>query len=237
MGKNEMNIRLKAVWLGASMALIGSMITPAMADEWNKKTEFEFNSPVAVPGKVLDAGKYVFQLLDTQDRNIVQIFSVDPEGNQRLVTTIMAVPDYLTKAPDKAIVRFEERPGDSPEAIHSWFYPGDNYGWEFVYPKNERLEASSDSTTAIAPAPVDAPAPPPLPVVTDANAEPTLMAEQTVTVTAEEQAVIPEADSDGQQSAALPETAGNGGIQLLAGIAMLGCGILTAGVSFCKSQA
>ncbi len=153
MGKNEMNIRLKAVWLGASMALIGSMITPAMADEWNKKTEFEFNSPVAVPGKVLDAGKYVFQLLDTQDRNIVQIFSVDPEGNQRLVTTIMAVPAYLVNVPDKPTIRFEERPGDSPEAIRSWFYPGDNYGWEFVYPKSERLATSSDLTSAVPPAP------------------------------------------------------------------------------------
>jgi hypothetical protein len=49
--------------------------------------------------------------------------------------------------------------------------------------------------------------------------------------------VIPSADNDGQESTTLPETAGNGGIQLLAGIAMLGCGMLTAGVSFCKSQA
>jgi hypothetical protein len=219
------------------MALIGSLITPAMADQWNKKTEFEFSGPVEVPGKVLDAGKYVFQLLDTQDRNIVQIFSVDPEGNQRLVTTIMAVPDYLMKAPDKPIVNFEERRGDSPEAIHSWFYPGDNYGWEFVYPRSERLEASSDSTTAIAPAPVDAPAPAPLPVVTDANTEPTLMAEESITVTEEEQVVIPDADNDGLQTLVLPETAENGGIQLLAGIAMLGCGMLTALVSFCKSQA
>jgi hypothetical protein len=208
-----------------------------MADEWNKKTEFEFSGPVEVPGKVLDAGKYVFQLLDTQDRNTVQIFSVDPQGNQRLVTTIIAVPDYAMEAPDKPIVHFEERRGDSPEAIHSWFYPGDNYGWEFVYPKSERLEPSSGSTAAVALAPVDAPAPTPLPLVTDANTEPSLIAEETVTVTQEEQVVIPDADNDGLQTLVLPETAGNGGIQLLAGIAMLGCGILTAGVSFCRSQA
>ena len=118
-----MNIRLKAVWLGASLALIGSLITPAMADEFNKKTEFEFSGPVEVPGKVLDAGKYVFQLLDTQDRNIVQIFSLDPEGNQRLVTTIMAVPDYLMKAPDKPIVNFEERRGHAPKRFTAGFIP------------------------------------------------------------------------------------------------------------------
>jgi hypothetical protein len=232
-----MNIRLKAVWLGASIALIGSVITPAMADEWNKKTELEFSGPVEVPGKVLNAGKYVFQLLDSQDRDVVQIFSVDPEGNQRLVTTIMAVPDYLMNAPDKPIIQFEERRGDSPEAIHSWFYPGDNYGWEFVYPKSERLETSPGSSAAVGTVLVHAPAAEPAPVVTDANTEPILMAEETVTVTAEEQALIPEADSDGQQSTTLPETAGNGGIQLLAGVAMLGCGMLTALMSFCKSQA
>ena len=232
-----MNIRLKAAWLSASLALIGSLITPAMADTWNKKTEFEFSGPVEVPGKVLDGGKYVFQLLDTLDRKTVQIFSVDPEGNERLVTTIIAVPDYVMEAPDKPVLHFEERRGDSPEAIHSWFYPGDNYGWEFVYPKNERLEASSESTSAVATAVVDAPALEPPPVVTDASTEPTLVAEKTITVMEEEQVVIPAADSDGLQTLVLPETAGNGGIQLLAGIAMLGCGILTAGVSFCKSQA
>ena len=121
-----MNIKLKAAWVGMSLALTASLITPAMADEWDKKTEFQFSSPVEVPGRVLDAGKYVFQLLDSQsDRNIVQIFSVDPEGNQRLVTTIMAVPAYVVNVPDKPTIRFEERRGDSPEAIRSWFHPGD----------------------------------------------------------------------------------------------------------------
>lgn len=229
-----MNIRLKAVWLGASMALISSMMTPAMADEWDKKTEFEFSGPVEVPGKVLDAGKYVFQLLDTQDRNIVQIFSVDAEGNQRLVTTVMAVPDYLVETPDKPTIQFEERRGGSPEAIHGWFYPGDNYGWEFVYSKND---AASGSTAAVATSPADAPAPEPLPVITDADTEPTLVAEEAISVMEEEQFVIPAADNDGLQTLVLPETAGNGGIQLLAGIAMLGCGMLTALVSVCKSQA
>ena len=63
------------------------------------------------------------------------------------------------------------------------------------------------------------------------------MAEETISVMEEEQFVIPFADSDRQQSTTLPETAGNGGIQLLAGVAMLGCGMLTGLVSFCKSQA
>ena len=55
-----------------------------------------------------------------------------------------------------AIVQFEERKSGSPEAIHSWFYPGENTGWQFIYPKEETL--TSMNTTAPA-APADTPAP------------------------------------------------------------------------------
>jgi LPXTG-motif cell wall-anchored protein len=38
------------------------------------------------------------------------------------------------------VINFEERPANSPEAIHSWFYPGANYGEEFVYPKTRATQ-------------------------------------------------------------------------------------------------
>jgi hypothetical protein len=70
-----MTMKLNRFLLSASLALIGSILTPAIADEWNKETKLTFSAPVAVPGKVLDAGKYVFRLADSQsDRNIVQSF-------------------------------------------------------------------------------------------------------------------------------------------------------------------
>src|SRR3984893_9409154 len=99
-----MNIRFKAMWLSASLALMGSMIAPAIADEWNKETQLEFSGPVEVPGKVLAAGKYVFKLADSEsDRNIVQIFSEDANGGQKLVTTTIAIPDYRQETPEKTI--------------------------------------------------------------------------------------------------------------------------------------
>src|SRR5260370_456301 len=73
-----MKITINALWLGASMALMAAMVTPTMADEWNKETVLEFSGPVEVPGKVLTPGKYVFKIADSEsDRNIVQIFSDD----------------------------------------------------------------------------------------------------------------------------------------------------------------
>ena len=152
-----MKIKFDALWLGASMALMTAILTPLMADESNKETKLEFSGPVEVPGKVLAAGKYVFKIADSEsDRNIVQIFSEDAHGDQKLVTTTMAIPDYREDTPEKTIIQFEERPSGSPEAIHSWFYPGENTGWQFVYPKGERSQMSSQTTLA-APA---SPAPP-----------------------------------------------------------------------------
>ena len=81
----------------------------------------------------------------------------DANGDQKFVTTTMAIPDYREETPEKTIIQFEERPSGSPEAIHSWFYPGDNTGWQFVYPKGERSQMSSNTTPADA---APAPAPP-----------------------------------------------------------------------------
>ena len=130
-----MNTRLTTLCLTGFLALTSFVARPLLADEWNKRTEFQFSAPVQIPGHTLAAGKYVFQLADSDsDRNLVQIFSEDSAGRQNLVTTLMVVPDYLGETPDKPVVHFEERPSGSPEAIHSWFYPAENTGWEFVYP-------------------------------------------------------------------------------------------------------
>jgi hypothetical protein len=114
------------------------MTKPVMADEMNKRTEFQFSAPVEIPGTVLAAGKYVFELANDQsDRNLVQVFSEDSNGEESLVATLQTIPDYVSNTPDKPLIHFEERPSGSPEAIHSWFYPGENTGWEFLYSKAE----------------------------------------------------------------------------------------------------
>jgi hypothetical protein len=131
-----MNIKLNALGLGGFLALTSFLAQPAKADEWNKRTEFQFSAPVEIPGKVLEPGKYVFQIIGGEtNRNVVEVFSEDSNGKETLVETVMANPDYTTQTPSKPIVHFEERHSGMPEAIHSWFYPGDNTGWEFTYPK------------------------------------------------------------------------------------------------------
>ncbi|MBI4455011.1 MAG: LPXTG cell wall anchor domain-containing protein [Acidobacteria bacterium] len=119
------------------LGLLGAMTLPtARASERDKKTIVTFNEAVEVPGAVLPAGTYVFRLLDSvSDRSTVQIFN---EDETHLYATLHTNPAYRFQPPDSA--EFVLRPGHSPDAIRTWFYPGNSYGWEFVYPKRQAME-------------------------------------------------------------------------------------------------
>src|SRR3984893_16400237 len=123
----------QAVFAALCVVTLGVGLTPsAAADESDKKTIVTFNAPVEVPGKALPAGTYVFKLLDsTGNRNIVQIYDKD---EKKLLATMLAIPDYRMQPSDKPVITFEERPSGTPEALRAWFYPGDTYGQQFVYP-------------------------------------------------------------------------------------------------------
>ena len=241
-----MNIKLKAVCVGGLFALTSFLAQPVRADEWNKRTEFQFSAPVEIPGKVLVPGKYVFELADSQsDRNIVQVYSEDSDGNESLVATVMAVSDYMTETPDKPIIHFEERHSGTPEAIHSWFYPGDNTGWEFVYPKGQTLQSSTNATAAPAPvaaaaAPSLPPAPPAPQVQETEPASEVALVEEEILVAQNDVPAPPSAQATDTQSAAdrtLPQTAGYSHLELMAGLVMFGGGIAAMFASRRKSVA
>jgi hypothetical protein len=119
------------------LMLLGSFIVPkGRASELDKKTIVTVNGPIQVPGKVLPAGTYVFKLALTNlsDQTLVSIFNAD---ETQLITTIQGIPDYRVQAADRTIFQLEERPSRQPEALKAWFYPGDNSGVEFKYPKQE----------------------------------------------------------------------------------------------------
>jgi hypothetical protein len=133
-----------------AVTLLGAMLLPsAQADTWNKKTIVTFSQAVEVPGKILPAGTYTFKLLDSlSDRHIVQIFNAD--GSQ-IIATILAINNYRLQPTGDTVMKFGERPGDSPEALRAWFYPGDNFGQEFVYPKVRAIQLAQ-TTKEIVPA-------------------------------------------------------------------------------------
>jgi len=127
----------------------------ASADDWNRKTVVTFSAPVEVPGvgaQVLPAGTYVFKIMDSlSDRHIVQIFN---QEENHVYTTILAIPNYRLQATDKTVMTFKERAQGEPEAIRAWFYPGRQWGEEFVYPKSKALELAKISNEPVLYTPV-----------------------------------------------------------------------------------
>ncbi len=135
-------VPMVCVFAGALALLPG-----ARADEWDHMTTLTFSQPVEVPGIVLPAGTYVFRLLDSQtDRDIVQIFSQDRD---HLYATVIAVPDYRLHRSGKTVVTFEEREAGAPQAIRAWFYPGRNFGTDFVYPQVRAAAIAQQNNTAV----------------------------------------------------------------------------------------
>jgi len=133
---------LKVFAISACLLAVGLFLLPrATADDWNKETKVTFSEPVEVPGagaQVLPAGTYVFELVDSMpNRNIVRIRSAD---RRHVYTTILAIPNYRLQSTDKTVMTFKERAAGQPEALRAWFYPGDNWGQEFVYAKSRAVE-------------------------------------------------------------------------------------------------
>jgi LPXTG-motif cell wall-anchored protein len=145
---------LKAAPTVLCLAVLGTAFSPsAKADEWNRKTTITFSGPVEIPGvhlqgyAVLPAGTYIFKILDSKsDRHIVQIFSKD---EKTVYATILAIPNYRLKATDKTVMTFRERPAGEPEALRAWFYPGREWGEEFVYPKARAVVLAKETNTAV----------------------------------------------------------------------------------------
>ena len=116
----------------------------AQADQWNKKTIFTVNKTIEVQDTVLPAGTYVFKLLDSQsDRHIVQIFNQD---QTHLVNTILAIPNYRLQPTGHSRFLFYETPPGYAPALRAWFYPGDNFGQEFRYPKHLAMLETTQQT-------------------------------------------------------------------------------------------
>ena len=142
-------------WKVASVALLAASCAMLNAATWNKKTKVTFSAPVQVPGPhtkggvvTLPAGSYIFKLADSSsDRHIVQV--MNPRENV-VYSTILAINDYRLNASSKTVMYFSERKAGSPMAIKAWFYPGDNFGQRFVYPK---VQAEQIAATVNQPVP------------------------------------------------------------------------------------
>ena len=115
-----------------ALALLSISLAPsAKADEGDKKTLVTVKGgAVQIQGTILQPGEYVMKLADSlADRRILQLFNAD---ESQLVTTILANAAYRPEPTGDTRFTFAEVPAGQPPAITTWFYPGDNYGLQFL---------------------------------------------------------------------------------------------------------
>ena len=234
----------KAATTMCCIALIGGVLAPgAKADDWNRKTVIAFSAPVEIPGVhlagwgVLPAGTYVFKILDSQsDRHIVQIFNKD---ETTIYATILAIPNFRLKATDKTVMTFRERPAGEPEALRAWFYPGRNWGEEFVYPKAKAMELAKTANTPVlftaAEIPVEVTEPiksADEPVVVELKRAPIMAVKPTgEEVQLAEVVTLPPVETEVAMAPALPATASTLPLMFLFGLLALGAAFAVRGVA------
>jgi hypothetical protein len=130
-----------------SWVIFSLIAVPAHASELDQATKVIFSNAVEVPGTVLQPGTYRFVLANSDsDRDIVQIFSAD---RTKLYATLNTVPKERREITTETAFTFAERPADKPEAILTWFYPGNTTGHEFLYSRNEEKELATDTHDTI----------------------------------------------------------------------------------------
>lgn len=108
-----------------------------------KRTRVTFSQQIEIPGQYLPAGTYVMELLDSNpNRHIVRFFNAD---RTKVMATVLAIPNLRLETTGKTVLTFAERPINAPEALHAWFFPGDNFGQEFVYPKTRAVQLAEQT--------------------------------------------------------------------------------------------
>lgn len=137
------------------------VIPQARADEWDKKTVVKISEPMEVPGATLEPGTYVFKLVNlAAERHVVTVMN---EDQNKTFATIIAIPNYRLEPKDKSTFLFWETPAGQPRALRAWFYPADNFGQEFLYPKNRATQIAQVTHQEVPAQPAAEPAPPPPP--------------------------------------------------------------------------
>lgn len=110
------------------------------ADEWNQATLFTFNQPVQIPGRVLPAGTYLFEIVNEFNHEIVRISKAD----HTVIALIQARPSTQKGFTGKAAIVLAERGSLQPPAVVAWAYAGRLEGHQLLYPKQMQTEVAKD---------------------------------------------------------------------------------------------
>jgi len=116
------------------------------AGQWDKLTKISIAEPVRLPTITLQPGNYRLKLMESAaNRHIVEVEDENGKG----LAIILAIPNYRLQPTGKTEFQFWETPAGETKAIRAWFYPGDNFGQEFAYPKDEAAKIAAYAHTEV----------------------------------------------------------------------------------------
>jgi hypothetical protein len=109
--------------------MVSSVVPTLKADDFDKKTYITIDHSIDVQGNVLPAGSYVLKLLSSSsERYAVQIFNA---AENHVIATILANAAYRLSETSESQFSFYDAVDGQLPALRKWFYPGDNFGFEF----------------------------------------------------------------------------------------------------------
>jgi LPXTG-motif cell wall-anchored protein len=119
------------------MAVAMLLASSARADTaW--RSALVVSEATEIPGTMLQPGRYIVKVLDTQEtRKVVQFMNADESA---VIATVMGIPDYRVETAQRTEFTYFQRAEGAPQALKSWRYPGNSFGIEFVYPKAEAVQ-------------------------------------------------------------------------------------------------
>ncbi len=142
------------------VGVFAALLIPAVnADPIKKATDLAVFQPIEIPGMVLLPGDYVIKIPDpVTHADMVGFYN---EDESKLIKLVRTIPKYRLEVTDRTVITFEERSKGAPDAIKSWFFPGDNWGREFVYGKAKPVTVAEAAPLPAIAAPEEALVPEP----------------------------------------------------------------------------
>jgi hypothetical protein len=122
---------ISAACVLTAVGILAATLT-ATASPFNRATYFSFRTPVSLPGTVLPAGDYVFEIANPNGGGDVVVVRNKVRSKLYLLALTRSVTREHSHKLDATIVLGEANRSE-PRRITAWYADGDTTGREFMY--------------------------------------------------------------------------------------------------------
>jgi hypothetical protein len=128
-----------AVAMACAVLFAAPFARTAKAEAYTERSFVTFSNDVEIPGQMLPAGTYVFQLAPDMGGalNLDRLQIFDASGTQ-LIATVNTVPTTLAYGPNNPLVQLSEAPAGFPARVREFVFQGSTYGHHFVYKDSQQ---------------------------------------------------------------------------------------------------